>query len=157
MILRKLRLQRGWSQSELADMAGVTARTIQRIERGHRPSMETSKALAAVFEVEFSVFQPEEPAMQEPAMNERVELKPDEQEALLYGRRVKEFYEALITYGVLAVVFLVIFHGEPVVYIIFAGLGVALIVQGLIAFEVISFLKPNWEKKFVEKKLGRKL
>lgn len=49
MIVRKLRLKNGWSQSQLAEMAGVTTRTIQRIEQGHRPSMETSKSLAAVF------------------------------------------------------------------------------------------------------------
>ncbi|WP_198677174.1 helix-turn-helix transcriptional regulator [Aliidiomarina iranensis] len=30
MIVRKLRLKRGWSQSQLAEMAGVTTRTIQR-------------------------------------------------------------------------------------------------------------------------------
>src|SRR5690625_6375646 len=55
MIVRKLRLKRGWSQGQLAEMAGVTTRTIQRIEQGHRSSMETSKALASVFEVELSL------------------------------------------------------------------------------------------------------
>lgn len=44
MIVRKLRLQRGWSQSQLAEMAGVTTRTIQRIEQGQRPGMETCQA-----------------------------------------------------------------------------------------------------------------
>jgi XRE family transcriptional regulator, regulator of sulfur utilization len=37
MIVRKLRLKRGWSQSQLAEMAGVTTRTIQRIEQGKMP------------------------------------------------------------------------------------------------------------------------
>ena len=47
MIVRKLRLQRGWSQSQLAEMLGVATRTGQRLEQGQRPSLETAKALAA--------------------------------------------------------------------------------------------------------------
>src|SRR5690625_5728664 len=65
MIVRKLRLKRGWSQGQLAEMAGVTTRTIQRIEQGHRSSMETSKALASVFEVELSLIQPEDEQMRD--------------------------------------------------------------------------------------------
>jgi len=145
-------LKRGWSQSQLAEMAGVTTRTIQRIEQGHRPSLETCKALASVFEVNLSLLQPEDLSM-----NYETGLKADEQYALLYAKRMKEFYEFLITYLVLAAVFLVIFHGEAVVYIVFAGLGVGLIVQGLIAFEVVSFMSPGWERRMAERKLGRKL
>ena len=52
MIVRKLRLRHGWSQDQLAELADVSIRTIQRIERGHKPSLETAKALAAVFEVD---------------------------------------------------------------------------------------------------------
>ena len=90
-------------------------------------------------------------------MHSETQLKADEQQALLYAKRMKEFYEFLITYVVLAIVFLIAFHGEPVVYIIFAGLGVGLIAQGLIAFEVVSFMSPGWEKRLAERKLGRKL
>lgn len=90
-------------------------------------------------------------------MQNETELKADEQLALLYAKRMKEFYEFLITYVVLAAVFLVVFRGEAVVYIIFAGLGVGLIVQGLIAFEVVSFMSPGWERRLAERKLGRKL
>jgi len=133
-------------------MAGVTTRTIQRIEQGHRPSLETCKSLASVFEVELSLFQPEDASM-----NDDNSIKADEQYALLYAKRMKEFYEFLIMYVVLAAVFLVVFHGEAVVYIIFGGLGVGLIVQGLIAFEVVTFMSPGWERKIAERKLGRKL
>jgi transcriptional regulator with XRE-family HTH domain len=158
MIVRKLRLKRGWSQSQLAEMAGVTTRTIQRIERGQRPGLETAKALAAVFEVDLSLLQPEESQMdRDKQSNSDEQLNSDEQAALLYARRVKEFYEFLVTYLVMAVVFLAVFHGQPVVYIIFAAIGVALVVQGLIAFEVISFMSPGWERRLVERKLGRKL
>lgn len=48
---RALRLARAWSQEQLAEMAGLSTRTIQRIENGERPGRETLSALAAVFEV----------------------------------------------------------------------------------------------------------
>ncbi|MDE0956956.1 MAG: helix-turn-helix transcriptional regulator, partial [Pseudomonadales bacterium] len=40
MIVRKLRIQRSWSQDQLAQMSGLNIRTIQRIERGQTPSFE---------------------------------------------------------------------------------------------------------------------
>ncbi len=49
--VKQLRLQRAWSQEQLAEMAGLSVRTIQRIENGERPGLETLSALAAVFEV----------------------------------------------------------------------------------------------------------
>ncbi|WP_371374769.1 helix-turn-helix domain-containing protein [Thalassotalea aquiviva] len=152
MIIRKLRLQRGWTQSQLAEMAGVTPRTIQRIEQGQNPSIETCKALASVFEVDLSMIQPKETMM-----NHDVNVKSDEQKAMLYVKRVKEFYEFALVYIVLALVFSIKFYDEPKFYILFGGLGVALIVQGLIAFEKVRFFSPDWEKKLIEKKLGRKL
>lgn len=49
--VKQLRLQRAWSQEQLAELAGVSVRTIQRIENGDRPGLETLSALAAVFEI----------------------------------------------------------------------------------------------------------
>ena len=49
MDLKKIRLENNWSQEQLAAITGVSARTIQRIENGHPPSLETLKALAAGF------------------------------------------------------------------------------------------------------------
>ena len=54
MIVKKLRGQRNWSQEQLAEMAGLSLRTIQRVEAGNKASLETLKALASVFEVELS-------------------------------------------------------------------------------------------------------
>lgn len=50
MVIRSLRTDRGWSQEQLADISGVSTRTIQRIERGGKASLESLKCLAAVFE-----------------------------------------------------------------------------------------------------------
>ncbi|WP_404632595.1 DUF805 domain-containing protein [Dyella ginsengisoli] len=49
--LRELRNARQWSQEQLARLSGLNLRTIQRLESGARISMESLRALAAVFEV----------------------------------------------------------------------------------------------------------
>ncbi len=54
MLIQKLRLQRGWSQEQLAELSGLSVRTIQRLERGQTASVESLKALASVFETDFS-------------------------------------------------------------------------------------------------------
>ena len=54
MVVRKLREKRNWSQEQLATMTGLSTRTIQRIESGNKASLESLKALAAVFEVDIS-------------------------------------------------------------------------------------------------------
>ncbi len=51
--IRQLRQQRGWSQEQLADIAGVNTRTIQRLERGTQASVDTLKALAVAFAVDY--------------------------------------------------------------------------------------------------------
>ena len=155
MIVRKLRLKRGWTQSELAEMAGVTSRTIQRIEGGQIPSLETARALASVFEVELNLIRPEDTDMKE--LPPETELKVDEQAALLYAKRMKEFYEGLVSYVIVAAVFLVFSHGEWIVYLVLGGVGIGIAIQGLMAYEVISFMSPGWERRLAEKKLGRKL
>ncbi len=50
MVIRNLRTKRGWSQEQLAEVSGVSTRTIQRIENGGKASLESLKCLAAVFE-----------------------------------------------------------------------------------------------------------
>lgn len=50
MGLKEMRLSRGWSQSELAQIAGLSDRTIQRLEAGRPASLEAVRALAAAFE-----------------------------------------------------------------------------------------------------------
>src|SRR3954465_2929056 len=52
MILKQLRLSRNFSQEQLAQMSGLNVRTIQRIESGHKASVESLKCLAAVLEVD---------------------------------------------------------------------------------------------------------
>jgi DNA-binding XRE family transcriptional regulator len=59
MILKQLRLSRHISQEQLAQMSGLNVRTIQRIESGHKASVESLKCLASVFEVDISTLNQE--------------------------------------------------------------------------------------------------
>jgi transcriptional regulator with XRE-family HTH domain len=52
--VRELRLARGWSQAQLAELSGLSVRTIQRIENGTHPGLESLNVLARVFEVEIA-------------------------------------------------------------------------------------------------------
>ncbi|TMN36909.1 helix-turn-helix transcriptional regulator [Pseudoalteromonas sp. S2755] len=50
-LIKSKRVERAWSQSELAQVSGLSLRTIQRIEKSGTASLESIKALAAVYEV----------------------------------------------------------------------------------------------------------
>ena len=52
MILKQMRIGRHLSQEQLAQMSGLNVRTIQRIESGHKASLESLKCLASVLEVD---------------------------------------------------------------------------------------------------------
>jgi transcriptional regulator with XRE-family HTH domain len=56
--VKRLRVERAWSQEQLAEISGLSLRTIQRIEKRGKASMESKKALASVFEVGFAALEP---------------------------------------------------------------------------------------------------
>ncbi len=153
MISRKLRLQRGWSQEQLAELSGLSVRTIQRIERGQKPGLESAKSLASVFEVELSTF-----FAGESIMNDKIELKSDEREAMQYVKGIKEFYSHALMY-VLFTILLLTFKGfsDPIIVWCLVGWSVGVVMHGLVAFEKVNFIAQSWEKSQIEKRLGRKL
>ncbi|MGG4606620.1 helix-turn-helix domain-containing protein [Providencia sp. Me31A] len=56
--VKQLRLERAWSQEQLAQLSSLSTRTIQRIENNEVPSLETLSALASVFNVSVSELTP---------------------------------------------------------------------------------------------------
>lgn len=56
-LIRSEREKRAWSQEHLATLAGLGVRTIHRIEKTGSASIESTKALASVFELEISELQ----------------------------------------------------------------------------------------------------
>ncbi|QUJ70581.1 2TM domain-containing protein (plasmid) [Photobacterium sp. GJ3] len=155
MIIRKLRLQRGWSQEQLAQLSGVSVRTIQRIERGGNAGLETLKSFAAVFEIDITELK------QEPDMDKENAVSTEEERALSYVRDIKAFYSHLITYClVIGLLFVINFVTDP--SYIWAwwpamGWGIGVAIQAASTYEWFNFFSTDWEKKQVEKRLGRKL
>ena len=49
MVIKKLRLENGWSQEQLAQLTGLSTRTIQRIEKENKASLSSLNLLADVF------------------------------------------------------------------------------------------------------------
>jgi transcriptional regulator with XRE-family HTH domain len=162
MIIRKLRLQKGWSQEQLAELTGLSVRTIQRLERGQAPSLESARALAAVFEVDISTFHSSTTPSGDDSMTEQTNPSPavtlEEESALAYVKQLKEFYTHLLLYVVFAVIILWR-RGidDPVVVWGLIGWTIGVAVHALVAYEKLDLFGVGWERRMVEKRLGRKL
>ncbi len=144
MLIQKLRLQRGWSQERLAEVSGLSVRTVQRLERGQSGSVESLKALAAVFEIDFN-------RLKEPAIDaaQSADVTADEALALARVRKVKAFYHHLIQSAVF-IAFLAVINlmTSKYLWFVWAALvwGVGVFVHG-----ASVFLDGAWEKRQVEK------
>lgn len=174
MIVRKLRLDRGWSQEQLAEITDLSVRTIQRVERGQKASLETVKSLAAAFEVDFNELS-KELLMQENIMNNeaeinnqaeeqqnaKVEITADEAKAYEYARDIRGFYSHIIKYvvviAILAFIDLVLTSPEKTwFYWPALGWGIGVIAHGMSVFEIMNFFGPKWERRQAKKYLKRK-
>jgi len=59
MPLKEIRNQKNWSQDELAQLSGLSLRTIQRIEQSHTAGLDSLKSLAAALDVDVADLQKE--------------------------------------------------------------------------------------------------
>jgi transcriptional regulator with XRE-family HTH domain len=98
-LINSLREQRGWSQETLAELAGVSVRTVQRVEKAIPSELDTRWALAKALEWEdIDVFNKSWPfpnvdkiQEEEKRLNETTTLVP--LEAGLSGRKLRVFIE----------------------------------------------------------------
>ena len=63
--IRQARTERGWTQQQLAEIADLSLRTVQRVENQAVASNETVSALCAVLEMERSELLLQDPARPE--------------------------------------------------------------------------------------------
>jgi transcriptional regulator with XRE-family HTH domain len=156
MLVQKLRLQRGWSQQQLAELSGLNVRTIQRIEKGQEPSVESLKSLAAVFNVDFST-------LKEQGMENVINESQSAEEILAFNqvRKLKGFYIHLAQYvlSISLLSFINLFYGNRQLWVhwVIIGWGFGVLFHWLQVSDRFSFFGSKWEKDQVEKRLGRKL
>ncbi len=196
LIVQKLRLQRGWSQQQLAELSGLSVRTVQRIEGGQNATVESLKSLAAVFEVDFqelraavedaqpSAAAPAVPATPQPdpeipvmstfeqapihparsamGYHERLLAMPDDEvRAFREVKRLRGFYIHLMIY-VLVITGLVILNLVRTPDRLWVlgpafGWGIGILAHGLSVFGKGLVFGPEWERRQIEKRIGRKL
>jgi DNA-binding XRE family transcriptional regulator len=156
MVVQEMRLKNGWSQQQLADISGLNVRTIQRIEQGQSASLESFKALGAAFNVDFS-------QLQEDTVRNIVST-PEQTEVFLAFRQVRKLrglYSHIISYVVvmsgIAAINLILM--PRVIWFIYPllGWGIGIISHAVSVLNVLPWFGPEWERRQVEKRLGRKL
>ena len=161
MSIQKMRLKRGWSQQQLADASGLSARTIQRIESGHAGSVESLKSIAAVFEVHFLTLT--ETAMQNETTKYETTNAQTAHERIAFKRaqRLRGYYLHLLMYLVVngGCIAINLFTNPNNLWfvgtLLFWGLG--LLVHTLTIFVFDKYFTGEWELAQVEKHLGRQL
>ena len=94
MLIRKLRLQRGWSQEQLAELCDLSVRTIQRLEKGDSAGVETYKSLASIFEVNLLELRQQ----QERSMNKQLNISNDEHRVIVQVKEIKGLYSHLVSF-----------------------------------------------------------
>jgi transcriptional regulator with XRE-family HTH domain len=156
MVVQEMRLKNGWSQQQLADISGLNVRTIQRIEQGQSASLESFKALGAALNVDFS-------QLQEDTVRNIVST-PEQTEVFLAFRHVRKLrglYSHIISYVVvmsgIAAINLILM--PRVIWFIYPllGWGIGIISHAVSVLNVLPWFGPEWERRQVERRLGRKL
>ena len=152
MDIQKLRLQRAWSQEQLAQCSGLSVRTIQRLENGGQMSLESRKAIAAVFDLDVLDFDTgERPKIYEKPTRE-------EQQARTEVRNLKQFYLKLIRYGLVMLLLLAInlIVSPHTLWVVWPALGWGfhLFLKGLEVYSVFLPFSRKWEKRQVDKRLN---
>ena len=158
MSIQQLRLDKGWSQEDLAMHSGLSVRTIQRIENGKRASLESLKCLAAVFETNVSNLVQEKPMANTQPTNQQF-IEHAEKEAIAYVQNLKGFHIHWITFTVvmagLYVLNLNVSPGNWWVIIVGIAWGAGLGLHAIVLFGMFSLFGGAWEQRQFQKYMNR--
>jgi transcriptional regulator with XRE-family HTH domain len=140
--IKKMRLERHWSQEQLAEMSGLSIRTIQRIEKGENAGLESLKSLAAVFETN----------IEDSNKKEEIEQIRKEEE---YVQNVKGFY-GFIALAILSLVgffILALFDSDSEGWFLFFYMLIFYaLALGAAFLNIFDFFGENWKRKMINKK-----
>ncbi len=140
---KKLRVEHKWSQEQVAEMTGLNVRTIQRIEKGEPASVETTKAINVLFEVDF-------------VPDDNAEIINQAKAEEKYIQNLKGMYK-VIAAGILSLLlplYQAIMGSSWKTFLwVFLSWIVILIIYSIGRFE---FFNDNWRAKMIKKKFGPK-
>lgn len=142
--IKKMRLERHWSQDQLAEMSGLNIRTIQRIENGENAGLESLKSLAAVFEIDIV----------DSDKNAELEQIREEEE---YIQNVKGFYKLLVI-GLLSLVapFILAINDSSNWSVFLWMLLSWLVLLGVYSLNVFDLFGEEWKQKMIKNKFKKK-
>ena len=142
--IKNMRLERHWSQDQLAEMSGLSIRTIQRIENGENAGLESLKSLASVFEMDIA----------DSDKNAEIEQVRKEEE---YVQNVKGLYK-LLAVGILSLVapfILAISDSSSWEVFLWLLLSWAVII-GIYSLNIFDFFGDEWKRKLIKNKFKKK-
>lgn len=154
MDIKKLRLQRAWSQEQLAECSGLSVRTVQRLEKGGQMSLESRKSIAAAFDIDA------DDITETAKLSEEKILSDLEQQTLKEVKQLKRFYTKSIRYG-FTMLFLLIINlivSPDYLWVIWPALGwgVLILWKSLRNYLVATTFDSTWEKQQVKKRMENK-
>jgi len=142
--IKKMRLERHWSQDQLAEMSGLSIRTIQHIENGENAGLESLKSLAAVFETNIT------------DSNKHEELEQIRREET-YVQNVKGFYKLLGIALVSLVAPFIIAVNDSAYWTVFLWIIMSwLVLLVIYSLNVFNFFGEEWKRKLIDKKFKKK-
>ena len=142
--IKKMRLERHWSQDQLAEMSGLSIRTIQRIENGENAGLESLKSLAAVFEINIT---------DSDKAQEIKQIRKEEK----YVQNIKGFYK-LIAIAILSLVVpLIIAVNDSSNWNVFLWILLSWgVILGIYSLNVFDFFGEEWKRKLIDKRFKKK-
>lgn len=141
--IKKMRLERHWSQDQLAEMSGLSIRTIQRIENGENAGLESLKSLAAVFETNIA------------DSDKKVEMEQIRKEEE-YVQNVKGFYKLLAIALLSLVVPFVLAVNDSSNWNVFLWILLSWgALLGIHSLNVFNFFGDEWKRKLIKNRFKK--
>ena len=142
--IKKMRLERHWTQDQLAEMSGLSVRTVQRIENGENAGLESLKSLAAVFETNIA------------DSDKKVEMEQIRKEEE-YVQNVKGFYKLLAIAILSLVVPFILAVSDSSNWNVFLWILLSWgVLLGIYSLNVFDFFGEEWKRKLIKNKFKKK-
>ena len=141
--IKKMRLERHWSQDQLAEMSGLSIRTVQRIENGENAGLESLKSLAAVFETNIA------------DSDKKVEMEQIRKEEA-YVQNVKGLYKLLAIAILSLVVPFILAVSDSSNWTVFLWILLSWgVILGVYSLNVFDFFGDEWKRKLIKKRFKK--